>query len=256
MVEDNLLQRLVELYEGTDTKTRAELFRSSPHLTRSALEEILKENTSLFKEIVPQAIDEQTGLFSKTYFENKLLIDAISMSNGNKVPLSYVLFDLDKFHVFNEHYGHVKGDEAIKKFADLLENSVRTKDRRNVKIETPADRRTEKYRRKNESYSDFIARLPDFYGDSGRVGNGEEFAVILYGSDEKNALKIANRILEGVRKIKIPYEGQTIGFTASAGIAQYSSQMTAEELKQKADKALYWSKNNGRDKVTAYSQIT
>src|SRR3989344_200102 len=63
---------------------------------------------------VPQVIDRQTGLLSKGYFEQHELPLALLKARTNEVPLSYFLIDLDDFHDFNEDYGHVVGDEAMK----------------------------------------------------------------------------------------------------------------------------------------------
>ena len=219
-----------------------------PKSTRVLLETILFEDPEAFRKIVPQGIDEQTGLYSKKHFETRLLHAAISKANESGIPLSYVLFDLDKFHDFNDRYGYSKGDEAIVKLVELMNSVFRTED--------GVLERWQKDRRKYQNSPDLISRLQDNgHIAQGRVGYGEEFAVILSGCDERTALEIAQRVLDGARRIRIPYGNETVGFTVSGGISEYLPTMTPEQLKQNANSAVKYSKHNGRDRITLFSEV-
>ena len=103
------------------------------------------------------------------------------------------------------------------------------------------------------------------------MGGGEEFAVVLYGCDEKMAENVANRLLEEVRMMRIPYQNQEVGITVSGGISAYNGKLNlqnlnqeelekiltekAEELKSKADRALFYTKENGKNAITPFSNV-
>ncbi len=125
-----------------------------------------------------------------------------------------LLFDLDKFKLFNDTYGHAAGDIVLKSFAHILKKQSR--------------RRTD---------------LPARYG-------GEEFLMILPGTTTSDALVIAESIMEACRnaKVKTP-SGDSIGFSTSIGIAEYQAKETCDQLIHRADKALYEAKANGRDQA-------
>jgi len=200
---------------------------------------------------VPQVIDRQTGLLSKGYFEQHELPLALLKARTNEVPLSYFLIDLDDFHDFNEDYGHVMGDEAMKQVTDLLKKSFRTNNTRRTLDQTLTQ---EDKPSKSNRRLDHIGRVPMAYTPQGRVGGGEEFAVILYGCDEVNAEIVANRFLAKVRALTIPYRiDEALSITASGGISQYQENMEPRTLIERADRALFYSKDQGKDRVTRFS---
>jgi diguanylate cyclase (GGDEF)-like protein len=125
--------------------------------------------------------------------------------------VSLVLLDIDHFKTFNDTYGHPKGDEVLRAIGRLLRRSLRA--------------------------TDFPAR----YG-------GEEFAIILPNTGHTGALVVAEqlrRTIEGAT-----WEDRPI--TASIGVATMGADITnAEELVDCADRALYRSKQSGRNRVTA-----
>ncbi|MBS3159020.1 GGDEF domain-containing protein [Candidatus Woesearchaeota archaeon] len=248
--------RLLTAYRNVQPSELAELFRQAPDQTRAGLERLLRENTAAFSAIVPQAIDQQTGLFTKEHFEKTLLPDAISTANEKGVPFSYVLLDIDNFHQFNRTYGHLRGDKAIYECAALLKKSFRTSERRADQRSAMKENAAGKDRRRYNVF-DNITRLPDEESiESGRVGNGEEFALILHGCGEDASKTVADRFLQEVRKIIIPYKGGFIGFTVSGGTAQYLNGMTPSQLIENADAALLYSKSQGKDRITTFSQLS
>ena len=125
--------------------------------------------------------------------------------------VSLVLLDIDNFKSYNDSFGHPKGDEILRGVGRLLRRSLRA--------------------------SDFAAR----YG-------GEEFAVILPNTDSAGSLVVAEQIRRAIEGAT--WEERPI--TASIGVATMSEEIsTAEELVDQADRALYRSKQAGRNCVTA-----
>lgn len=128
-------------------------------------------------------------------------------------PISVVLFDLDNFKAFNDQHGHPAGDVLLRMFADVLMET------------TTAD------------------ALPARYG-------GEEFMVILPGVDERHAFEYAERVRVKLRLVQ--QKGMPV--TASAGVACYSGQQpSGNELIVAADRALYYAKQQGRDRACVAS---
>jgi diguanylate cyclase (GGDEF)-like protein len=124
-----------------------------------------------------------------------------------------MMTDLDNLKQINDRYGHRCGDEALRVFADYL---VRSFPRR----------------------SDFIAR----YG-------GDELVVILPQTRLSQSERLATRFLDGVRNIQIPCRDGTFGVTASIGLAELKRGEDAESWLERADKALYAAKANGRNQL-------
>jgi diguanylate cyclase (GGDEF)-like protein len=120
--------------------------------------------------------------------------------------------DLDHFKKVNDTYGHLAGDETLRKVAALISESVR-----NI---------------------DIACR----YG-------GEEFAVLLPMTDPAGALKIAERLRENVEELKIEFNGLLIEITISIGVAAYQGESAARFF-ERADQAAYQSKVQGRNRVS------
>jgi diguanylate cyclase (GGDEF)-like protein len=169
------------------------------------------ENANLFRQATT---DRMTGLYSHYFFE-KTLEEEMERARRYKSTFSLVMFDIDHFKKFNDTYGHVQGDVIIKEIARLLTQSVRQ--------------------------VDFPAR----YG-------GEEFAVILPSVDAKGALVVAERLRKRVEKHDFPGDHGPLYVTISVGVAEFDPEATyaASEIVREADKALYQSKERGRNRVT------
>lgn len=159
--------------------------------------------------------DGLTGLYNHRHF-HEVLIDELARAKRYGAKLSILLFDIDFFKKFNDTYGHKVGDRVLKTIAGVIERS----------------------KRKN----DITAR----YG-------GEEFAVILPETGEEGALSIAERIRENVENTKINLSGKTLNVTISIGVAVWDHECDEHEFVDQADKALYQSKDAGRNRVTLYS---
>ena len=128
------------------------------------------------------------------------------------------MVDLDHFKQVNDTYGHAMGDAVLKHIAQLMRNAFR-------KIDMAA-----------------------------RVG-GEEFAVILPGSDLAAAQTSAERLRELVAKTPLVQDGKTISVTVSIGAAtMVPSDSEADQTLIRADEALYRAKENGRNQVEMAGQ--
>jgi two-component system, cell cycle response regulator len=159
--------------------------------------------------------DMMTKLRLKHYFYT-VLIDKMEESAFSGKPLSVIMCDIDFFKKFNDTYGHNCGDEVLKRVAKLIQGQIRS--------------------------VDVAAR----YG-------GEEFCALMPDTVAHAAVSIAERIRQSVESTVFDYEGQSLHVTISLGVAVYDQNrdMSAKAVIDRADKALYQSKQSGRNKVTA-----
>jgi diguanylate cyclase (GGDEF)-like protein len=170
------------------------------------------ENARLHHVVRAQALtDELTGLVNRRAFE-AALEGEIARADRLEVPLSLLVADLDDFKRINDGFGHPAGDEALRRFAAILSDELRG-------IDTAA-----------------------------RMG-GEEFAVLLPGTELGGALAVAERIRKRLAAQAIMSQelGDT-GLTTSIGVVEYASG-TSEELVERADMALYRAKQQGKNRV-------
>jgi diguanylate cyclase (GGDEF)-like protein len=173
---------------------------------------IALENARLHEVVREQAVtDELTGLVNRRRFVESLESE-ITRANRLEAPLSLIFADLDDFKRINDCCGHPAGDDVLRRFAALLLEHLRG-------IDTAA-----------------------------RMG-GEEFAVLLPGTDLDGALAVAERIRAQLADEAIMREavGGT-GLTTSIGVVEYESG-TPDQLIQRADAALYSAKEQGKNRV-------
>ncbi|EGR0570001.1 diguanylate cyclase [Vibrio cholerae] len=130
---------------------------------------------------------------------------------------SIIIIDIDHFKSINDLYGHSVGDKALTHFARLCLTEIRE--------------------------SDILGRL-----------GGEEFAIILPNTSSEKAFEVANRIRFIVCNTPFISLAKSINFTVSIGVASMSSKKdTLESMLDKADKALYKAKSEGRNRVIIYN---
>jgi diguanylate cyclase (GGDEF)-like protein len=162
--------------------------------------------------------DALTGLYNRRYMEDALERIISSIARTGTGQLSVLMLDVDYFKNYNDTYGHGAGDVCLKSIAKVLLRSV-----------TRA--------------SDFAVR----YG-------GEEFVIILPNTSRRGACKIAEKILKSVRDLNIPHEKSDAAncVTISIGITTgyIDPTQNGNEFIERADVALYMSKQNGRNKCT------
>ena len=249
---------LKDILTGYVTNLGVKVIEKAPGLTRSTLEKLLQQDPEAFKKIVPQGIDKQTGLYSKQYFEEDLLPKRLSEAELNGVPVSYVLVDIDNLKRANDTDGHEAGDAVIKYVTDLVNSSFRMMERRKKRILVDIfyffinGRGKKPDRREHSHHGDLVARIDKAETFAGRVGYGDEFGILLYGCDQKQALEIINRFIDKVRSGKAQYEKKEIPVTVSIGVAEYEARLSLQELIGRADKALYTAKESGRNTVKTH----
>lgn len=169
-------------------------------------------NSKTYTNVLRMAIrDELTGLHNRRYF-NERLLDEIDRSKRYGNSLSLVLGDIDNFKNVNDTYGHPVGDVVLVWLAEIMGGKLRS--------------------------SDVVAR----YG-------GEEFAMLLINSPKEQAFDIANGLRHAIEKSTLPQE-PFIKVTCSFGVASMGDDASSfEGLVDKADKALYYAKAQGRNQV-------
>lgn len=159
-------------------------------------------------------IDDLTGLYTRRAFYEFARVVS-NASRRNDKPVSMIIMDIDNFKKINDSYGHAAGDRALVKVGNIFQDRLRRSD------------------------------------ISGRIG-GEEFAILLPGTTMQQSLAIAEQLRKQIEELRIPVEGKVIGITASFGVA--SGMDDLDTLGGKADKAMYRSKQSGKNAVTAFEQ--
>ena len=171
------------------------------------------------KAVIAQA-DEVSHTDALTFLPNRRQIIAdlqreVNFSDRYGTPLAISMVDIDHFKKINDTYGHTTGDEVLRSLAGELRNHI---------------------------------RHPDTIGRYG----GEEFLIVLPHSPLKAAMEQANRLCKYARSLLIKAGEHEIAVTISLGIAQYQIHNEDwESLLNRADRALYQAKNNGRDQWMA-----
>ncbi|WP_298623262.1 diguanylate cyclase [uncultured Legionella sp.] len=186
----------------------------------SELTALALANVRLRENLRYQSIrDPLTGLYNRRYLED-YMFKQIHQADRSKSVLSVMMMDLDHFKKLNDTYGHDAGDAALKEFGKVIMSDIRI--------------------------SDLAARF-----------GGEEFIVVLYDTDADSARIRAEHIRNAVSMIQIRYGAQIVGpITVSIGISEYPKEgQTIETLIENADRALYFAKNNGRNRVVLYSEL-
>ena len=173
--------------------------------------------------------DRLTGLKSRAFFEEEMKYILGNFfkkkysperreSDEESEDICLIIFDIDHFKNVNDSLGHLAGDEVLKTVSKTIKDSVRD--------------------------FDIAARW-----------GGEEVVVALVGTDVQEAIKKADAIREKISKIKFEQYPE-LKVTASAGVASASDFEDQASLFNAADKAMYESKNNGRNQVTAHTKLS
>lgn len=188
------------------------------------------------------------NVYFKTVNQQKLILEELSLSDSltdipnrrafdirirnewdtakrEKWPITVIMIDIDCFKLYNDNYGHGKGDDCLKRVAQALENSL-------------------------PRGTDFIAR----YG-------GEEFSCILQNTTKEGAEVVGARLVDCVYKEDIPHEFSLVcdRVTISVGISHVDfseEELSNEQLQIRADKALYKAKKLGRNRFVVYNHKT
>lgn len=159
-----------------------------------------------------------------TNVSNRRSLDATlecyhALAQSEQQPLAVLFIDIDYFKAYNDHYGHLQGDQVLKCIAQVIQHTIR--------------------------HQDFVAR----YG-------GEEFVVLLPNTDVHQAYRIASHISKAVDELQIHHEKSEISphITISLGVAVYSTehQISSQQLLYFADQALYRAKACGRHQISQH----
>ena len=155
--------------------------------------------------------DELTGLYNRRYF-TEVAEQEIQRAERYRRDLSVILIDIDNFKAINDTYGHEAGDKVIKDIANVMRQNFR---------ET------------------------DLFGRYG----GEEFTVLLSETQIPDAVALSERMRQAIVQRLVKFENKEISYTASFGVAHGEAGVSLDQLLRQADKALYYAKESGRNRV-------
>ncbi len=160
------------------------------------------------------SLDGLTGLFNRRYFDHNLIKEWKQASRDN-TPLSLLIVDIDYFKKYNDFYGHLEGDDCLRKVAQSLYDALMRP-------------------------TDIIAR----YG-------GEEFTAILPNTGSEGAERVARRMMNHVARLGIAHKASSVDELVTVSIGASSifpiGKMAVTTLLDRADKALYEAKEMGRN---------
>jgi diguanylate cyclase (GGDEF)-like protein len=163
-------------------------------------------------------IDGLTQIANHRKFQDIMTME-LERSQRYNTPLTLLLMDIDHFKKFNDTYGHPVGDLVLQMVAKALQGSIRN--------------------------TDYCAR----YG-------GEEFVVVLIQADEAQSRMLAERVRKAVESMEVRNEDKLLKVTVSIGSATFPFDgQDKQELIDNADKAMYASKQGGRNRVSFFSEV-
>ena len=174
---------------------------------------------SMFEALVKQenGKDSLTQLLNRRFIPT-IMRREISLALHTRKPFSLAMLDIDYFKQINDNFGHNTGDLTLKNVAAVIYDHIRS--------------------------SDYVFR----YG-------GEEFMILLVESDESQASIILETLRMKIAGMRMAASAtETFSITVSIGIAEYDYHPDYKQLVDKADRALYQAKSNGRDRVEVYQE--
>ncbi|MDR0304708.1 MAG: diguanylate cyclase [Chitinispirillales bacterium] len=175
--------------------------------------------------------DGLTGVTNRRVF-NEIMIKEITAAIQNKMPLSLLMIDIDFFKKINDTYGHLVGDDVLKKMAEIISKIIRKRDN--------------------------LARF-----------GGEEFTIIYTDSDIGGAVDFSEKIRKAIENYSIKVEDSVVKFTVSIGVSCFYGDVNditttnlhavskvSETLIKNSDVAMYAAKQNGRNCVYYFDEKT
>jgi diguanylate cyclase (GGDEF)-like protein/PAS domain S-box-containing protein len=181
---------------------------------RREAEKALRESEKRYREL--SIVDDLTQLYNSRHFYFQLRIE-LDRSNRYEQPLTLLLLDLDNFKAFNDAYGHVEGDQVLRRLGQVVKRCLRE--------------------------TDFAFR----YG-------GEEFTILLPVTTSADGAFTAERIRTEFKKEAFyPAPGPDVHVTVSIGLAQYKPQEEMKVFVHRVDQLMYQGKKNGKDRVCSES---
>ncbi len=177
--------------------------------------EVCARNLTLYYKVQEMSVrDALSGLYNRRYLNLYFNNNFVGKESACK-RVALAMLDIDHFKNINDTYGHLFGDQAIKMVSELI-----------------------------------IECAGKYDGNGFRYG-GEEFVVIFENRTLAETVEIMNNLRESIKNTVISSEGQSINVKVSVGVAAYPE--TTDDmpgLVDRADKAMYYSKQNGRDRLT------
>lgn len=175
-------------------------------------------NGILYQEALRAAMtDPLTSVGSRAALDSNL-DHVLGISHRHQQPCSLLLIDIDHFKQVNDRFGHSTGDEVLRAVAEQMSQTVRKTDQ------------------------------------CFRYG-GEEFVVVLERTGAAGSHIIAERIRRQVEQLRLKFNDQFIPITVSIGIATVPPHRSAQTLFEEADQALYFAKNNGRNRIVHHAAM-
>ena len=168
-------------------------------------EQLKEKNEKLLKSAIT---DELTGVYNRKFFE-KRVVEEMEIADRANEHISLIIFDLDRFKLVNDNFGHQFGDEVLKRTTQIAGDLIRK--------------------------TDFLNRV-----------GGEEFAIILPNTNKAQAVFVAEKVRKALEDNKHFKVGQVTG---SFGVAERMKAESLRSWYKRADNALYQAKNTGRNRV-------
>ena len=184
--------------------------------------ELEKESETLKKVVIEKnkqaMFDTLTGIPNRLSYDKKIE-EEVSRWKRFDNPLSLAIWDIDFFKKVNDTFGHKAGDKVLRTVAQLLYKRIRA--------------------------TDFLAR----YG-------GEEFVMLLPGTRQEETLRLVNDLRQQVESCGFHNHGEAVTITVSCGISSFNEGDNITQVFERADKALYKAKKNGRNQCVAASSLS
>jgi len=181
----------------------------------------MEEETSFFRKRLKEErskalTDALTQLSNREAYDERFMLEFERWQRYKK-PATLVMVDIDHFKDVNDHYGHLSGDKVLQILAKEIQKRIRK--------------------------TDFVAR----YG-------GEEFVIVLPETDIGVAMSVIEKMREMIAKLPFHFREEEVQVTVSCGVVEFSDDVDASGLFDRADRALYQAKSLGRNRVEAWQQ--
>lgn len=165
--------------------------------------------------------DALTGVRNRASF-NKISKETFEKFSQNQEPLTVIMFDIDHFKKFNDHYGHEIGDEVLRHVSHLVEREL---------------------------------HMDGSKGQLFRYG-GEEFIILMRNLDNKRCEEIINDINQTMIDMPLFIQDSQLNVTLCFGVTMLKTSDTSfDDIFQRVDRYIYNSKNNGRNKMTIEGKV-
>jgi diguanylate cyclase len=218
MPDAGKLDTLINTMVGDTSKMRGSMqtLKSELEASKQEVEKLHQELKSARGEAL---IDPLTGIHNRRGFET-IAKQIFEDKNALEKGVCILMLDIDHFKKVNDTYGHLFGDKIIRVIAETVKSKIRGQDS--------------------------VARM-----------GGEEFAIVLTETNTEGAKIVAEHIrqsIEGGKVRRLDTKEHITGITVSLGMAVYENGKSIVDLLDQADKALYISKNEGRNRTTVFAK--